>query len=362
MDNEILDSSKTDTSVDNNAPQVKEGYISGCIRRFYLGKLVTPLLYIIVCVILCIIFPIMHLLFPANYDDEANLEQLYANREVYGNFTLHDLYFTGYTKQSFDSTQGYYYYTMMDAECVVVLLDPAYCAQGMPTITDVTIPARIMKESYAMNLMLENLAKDLSWTQSGITSTVSAFMLSQPDAIDYQTMFLKAAFCITFLYAAMSALFYLLCSIFPVLSPPVIKLMPFGNPGNILRHAEEELAVATNSFGDNDIFITKHYFVETSNNGVAIMPINRILWVYKYSTLHKFLWHHFAISYTLHITADKHRHVHCPKNYKTDLDSVMSYLNMANPNILVGFSEENRQRVEQIQGVPWSKLIHFFHK
>jgi hypothetical protein len=98
------------------------------------------------------------------------------------------------------------------------------------------------------------------------------------------------------------------------------------------------------------MFITEHYFIETSNYGVAIVPIDKIIWIYKYSTLHKFLWHHFSISYTLYITAGKRQYIKCPKNTKTDIDGIIDYLSEANHDILVGFSEENRQKVEELQG------------
>ena len=97
------------------------------------------------------------------------------------------------------------------------------------------------------------------------------------------------------------------------------------------------------------MFITEHYFIETSKYGIAIVPIREIIWVYKHSTLHKFFWYHFSISYTLHITANKHLYIHCPKNIKSDIDGIMDYLAEANHDILVGFSEENRLAVQEKQ-------------
>ena len=91
----------------------------------------------------------------------------------------------------------------------------------------------------------------------------------------------------------------------------------------------------------------------TSPYGNAIVPIQEILWIYKHSTLHKMLWYHFSISYTMHITANKHMYVNCPKNTKSDIDGIMDYLAEANHNILVGFNEENRLKVQAVQGKPF---------
>ena len=66
-------------------------------------------------------------------------------------------------------------------------------------------------------------------------------------------------------------------------------------------------------------------------------------------SLHKILWYHFSISYTLHITANKHLYIQCPKNMKSDIDGIIDYLSEANHDILVGFSEENRIKVRSMQ-------------
>ena len=113
-----------------------------------------------------------------------------------------------------------------------------------------------------------------------------------------------------------------------------------------------------------DMFITEHFFIVTSVLGNAIIPIDQIIWIYKYSTLHKFLWYHFSISYTLHISARKHIYIQCPKNVKSDIDGIMDYLAEANHDILVGFNEKNRLKVQEIQGSPmqFEKVVAFLKR
>jgi hypothetical protein len=67
----------------------------------------------------------------------------------------------------------------------------------------------------------------------------------------------------------------------------------------------------------DDLFITEHFFIAVTDRTVAVVPIREIIWVYKHSTLHKFLWYHFSISYTLSLTARKHIYIQFPKNTKT---------------------------------------------
>ncbi len=342
-----------------------EHLITRSIRAYYKNRLYAPIIFLIFLLIIGFIFPVKSLVLPKNYgpEDSISLHDMYADKERYARFTLTDLNFTGYTNKWLDHTQGYYYYTMLGTECVVVLLDPATCNQGEPTIDEVTIKGAIIYESEAARTLLTNLANDLNWSQEGILSAVSSYEISQADASNWYTRFLEIFYVVFGLYAAISLLCYVIFIAFPVLSPPVQKTRPYGRPSAILEEAEEELATLP-QLATEDIFITEHYFIETSSYGVAIVPIDAIIWIYKYSTMHKLLWHHFSITYTLYITADKHRYIKCPKNIKSDIDGVMDYLAEANHNILVGFSEENRLKVEEIQNdfAGTRKLIAFLSK
>lgn len=324
-------------------------YISKSIRAYYKKRILFPILYIVLLVILALFYPVSSLLLPAHADKTYDLTEHYQSKERYVQIQLENLYFTGYTKKWLDHTTGYYYYTTVGEECVVVLLAPETCQQGLPTMEYVSIRAKILYHSYSMDKLLDNLAEDLSWSAAGMKSTISPYMLSQPDAIGYRSVCFLVIYFGTGFYALCSMIIYLLYILFPVLSAPCQRLRYYGKPKDILLQAEEELATLP-QLATEDMFITEHFFIETSNFGVAIVPISQIIWIYKYSTLHKFLWHHFSISYTLHITANKRRYIRCPKNIKSDIDGIIDYLSEANHNILVGFSEENRLKVEEIQG------------
>ncbi len=324
-------------------------YISKSIRNYYKTRILFPIIYIALLIVVAIVYPVTSLVLPRHVDSDCHLADQYNAKERYVQISLDNLYFTGYTKKWLDQTSGYYYYTSIGEECVVVLLAPETCQQGLPTIEHLTVRAKILYHSYSVDKLYENLARDLSWSESGIKSTISPYMLSQPDAIDYRSIFFLVVYFFTGFYALCSIVIYLIYILFPVLSTPCQRLRYYGKPKEILAQAEEELATLP-QLATEDMFITEHFFIETSNFGVAIVPISEIVWIYKYSTLHKFLWHHFSISYTLHITAKKRRYIHCPKNIKSDIDGIMDYLAEANHNILVGFSEENRLKVEEIQG------------
>ncbi len=340
-----------------------EHYITRNIKNVYRRKLFSPILYLLLLLVLWIYFPVNSILFPTVVASTDHLENLYTANTRYVKTTLTDLKFTGYTQTILGYTSGYYYYTITDGKCIIVLLSPRTSEEGLPTIDSTTIHGKILKSDTGFQSLLGRLSEDLSWTSSGISGTVNAYYISEPGFRWIPSILLVLFFALTGLYALLSLLIYIIYEIFPVLSPPCQQLALFGRPAELLAQAEEELATLP-QLATEDMFITEHYFIAIAASGIAIVPIQEIVWIYKHSTLHKLFWYHFSISYTLHITANRHLYIQCPKNLKSDIDGIMDYLAEANHNILMGFSEENRLKVQEIQGKPlqFEKLISLLKK
>ena len=57
-------------------------------------------------------------------------------------------------------------------------------------------------------------------------------------------------------------------------------------------------------------------------------------------------------------------YIQCPKNLKSNIDGIIDYLSEANHNILVGFTEENRRKVQENQEKPFhvEKLTALLNK
>lgn len=344
-------------------PDQFEHYITKNIKSFYKRRLLTPILYLIFLLVLWFVLSLSAPLFPDTLDAPDTLESTYRRHEEYISATLSDLKFTGYTQSFLGHIIGYYYYTMRNDECIIVLLSPNTSEQGLPEIPQVSVRAKILHGSENFDELLNHLASDLNWTENGIHNKVSQYVLSEPDYNLLGNTLLYVVFFATGGYALICIVFFILYICFPILSPACQDLALFGNPKKLLEQAEDELATLP-QLATEDMFITEHFFIETSVYGNAIVPIDEIIWIYKYSTLHKFFWYHFSISYTLHISANRHLYIQCPKNIKSDIDGIMDYLAEANHNILVGFSEANRLKVQEIQGTPmhFEKFIAFLKK
>jgi hypothetical protein len=287
---------------------------------------------------------------PVSISDQANIEALVDSGSQYVNVTLTDLNFTGYTQQRLGFVTGYYYYTLRPDGCYLVILSPRTCQEGLSSIDQVSIHASIRRMPESYELLANRLSEDLDWTTAGFYDTVSDCLISEPGFGKPGSTLLLAVYFITGAYALLSIILFALYALFPILSPASRQLGLYGKRGELLAQAEEELATLP-QLATEDMYITEHYFIAFANKAVTIIPIDQIVWIYKYSTLHKLLWYHFSISYTLHITAKKHLYIQFPKNMKSDIDGIIDYLSEANHEILVGFNEKNRKAVQAMPGV-----------
>lgn len=344
-------------------PENYDHYISKNIKAFYKRRLFAPIAYLFLLLVLWYALSLSVLLSPAHLSQKESLETAYRSHTEYVSTTLKDLKFSGYTTTLLGQTTGYFYYTTRAGECIIVLLSPSTSEEGLPSIDEVTIQGKIINGGESYDTLLTNLSTDLNWTENGIRNKVSRYYISEPGFHKLGNYLMFGAIFVTGGYALLCVILSALYIFFPTFSPACQDLALFGNPKKLLAQAEEELATLP-QLATEDMFITEHFFIETSVYGNAIVPINEIIWIYKYSTLHKFFWYHFSISYTLHISANKHLYIQCPKNIKSDIDGIIDYLAEANHNILVGFSEENRLKVQNIQGTPmhFEKFIAFLNK
>lgn len=324
-------------------------YISGNIKTLYRKRLFAPILYLFFILLLFLNLPISSVVFPASLENPTDIKHQYQTDNPYVTTTLSNLKFTGYIRKRFGRTNGYYYsYFKENNDMILVLLSPSSCEEGLPIIPQISVNAKISKLDDSCETVLTKLSEDLSWNEKGITGKVNRYYFSEPDNCFTLGRLLFLCIIVTTAFAIIRIISYILYINKPYFAPCVRILSSFGKPKELLATAEEELSTLP-QLATEDMFITEHFFIETSPYGTALIPIQEILWIYKHSTLHKIFWYHFSISYTLSIIANKHLSITCPKNLKSDIDGIIDYLSEANHDILVGFSEENRKKVQAMQ-------------
>lgn len=151
----------------------------------------------------------------------------------------------------------------------IVLLSPNTSEQGLPEIPQVSVRAKILHGSENFDELLNHLASDLNWTENGIHNKVSQYVLSEPDYnLLGNTLPLRPYFLRPAAIPDLHCIFSSSISAFPILSPACQDLALFGNPKKLLEQAEDELATLP-QLATEDMFITEHFFIETSVYGNA---------------------------------------------------------------------------------------------
>ena len=199
-------------------PENYDHYISKNIKAFYKRRLAAPIIYLIVLILAWHFFSLSAVFSPDILPDDTSLETAFRGGKQYISTTLSDLKFTGYTQSIFGHTNGYYYYTMRDEECIIVLLSPNTSEEGLPSIEEVTIKGKISKGNENFDTLLSNLSTDLNWTENGIRNKVSSYYISEPGFNHVGNWILFAAIFITGIYALLCIVLSVIYMFFPVLS------------------------------------------------------------------------------------------------------------------------------------------------
>ena len=321
--------------------------IFNSIRQVYQKRLLPPAAYLLFLFLLWFVTPISELALPQHVSAEVPFRELSSGRTSYAAMTLTDLHFTGYAQKILWYTNGYYYYTFQDGKCILVLLAPATCGEGIPHIGRLHIRVRILRNFEDYDTLTQRLAADLEWTASGIRSQIPDYLLSEPGFHKLLSFLLLAIYFAGGAYALGNLLACLAFYLFPALSPPCRKLGKYGDAGKLLAQAEEEF-ISSREPVAFDMYLTKSFLISFSQAQAVIVPVREILWVYKHVRLRRFLWYPLPVSFTLHIWAGKRMHLSYPQMKEPEIDYLIEYLKNANGELLVGLREDHRRKVRDI--------------
>ena len=79
-----------------------------------------------------------------------------------------------------------------------------------------------------------------------------------------------------------------------------------------------------------------------------MLPLNAILWAYEHSKIHRFLWFKLKQSYTIHFTCNRNIKFSLVGYNKEQLDSLMDFLKENYPDIIIGYSLENKKTISEL--------------
>lgn len=325
---------------------IQTSVITNSIRRFYQKRLFLPAFYLLFLTVVWFAAPISQLVLPHQLSSEVPFRELRNNRSRYIQTTLTNLRFTGYIQKVLGYTNGYYYYTFQDGQCIFVLLAPATCKKGSPDIERLQVRVHVIRHFEEYDTLTHMLAEDLNWTASGIRSRAPDYLLSEPGFHKFLSLLLLGFYFASGAYALANIFMSAICILFPIFAPACQRLRLYGSPKKLLLQAEKELVSCFTQkqvSSEEKMFLTTDFFLLLSENQIVIMPVREIIEAYKRSTLHKFFWHPSFISHTLLITAKRHVHIQCKNMKESDIDRMIHALQASKHQIPISFHEKKRQ-------------------
>lgn len=315
---------------------MEHGYIAKSIKSYYLSHITVPALLILFVIFLQFQFRSLDVLFPERVSNGAAI----SGNNTYVEITLDEIYPAGYQMLSGNQILGNYYYSYYNNKCLYMVL-PLDKSKAGEIYTNYKMFGKIEYMEESLNNISDKLSSDLNWTASSLAAASYPYIICDITAHTLLDRIIGLVLLLLLITSIFRLVYDIIAAFWIHLSPPGRALSKYGDSKELLALVEEELSTLP-QLATEDMFITEHFFIEISIYGIAIVPIDQIVWIYKNSTIHSIFGRHIKISYTLHICAHKNFYFNCPKNIKSDIDGIIDYLAEANHDILVGFNEKNK--------------------
>lgn len=255
------------------------------------------------------------------------------------NITLH---YSGYYNQKKNKPEGYFYYGFLGEKCLFFLLTPQTCNNGQESITLPAIRGTLYVNSSFYDQLTGYLAEDLDWDKQQLSLVAQPYLIYEA-GYNYPFHLFVFLLLTTFTVGILLTLaLYLAIMKFPYLSYlPVCSFSP-KKAAQFLSEAEGELAEHC-LITAKDFFITDRFILNLSKYHALILPIEDLVWVYDHSTVSGLSGKNKKIFYSLTFYNKHKRAKHSTHNQKEDVDTVLSYLRDYFPEILNGFTLENKK-------------------
>lgn len=332
---------------------MKKQMISKTIKRIYISKLIPALLFLIFTVFLIYQYPFQEILIPQRLNNINSILEERKSGQDFLEITVPDLFYTGYDEIRNSVKIGSYYYAFIDDTCIFFLLKNTSDTTLTSELKDVTIKVKRIEDSEKIAALREYFSADLLWTDEDLGKMSSTYIFSEPDAFAIQDYFLLVLLSIFIILTVVSIIVSFIFISLPYYSPFCKYLSNESSKRHALLTANDEY-ISSKMFCCGNTTIMKNYFLELDKYKVELIPLDQMIWIFKYSNISKLN----GLSYTIviHTTLGK---VKIKNKHKFDADSILNYLEQNIPTIIIGYSKENERMSKDLsknRNVSWQNL------
>ncbi len=309
-------------------------------------NIIFPGILLILIIVFYINSPLHNIIKPLRADKLSDIETAYLHGNNYVDLTVDTLYDSGLDCIRNGKLVGRYYYAFENNYCYFFLISNRHLevyseknVSDLSTLNNFTIKAGIMNNPKVLHDIIAHISHEFSWTHAGMDNSTSGYLISELDYPFAKTCTIFVILLILTVIAAFFILYSLVCICCPYLYKSVIKLRHYGKINEQIKQANSELKQEV-VLNDGHFIITTHYLMIYSIDDFQIIPLDRIVWAYKFSSYHPIKYRNRKITYTLCIYGKHNVSLISPHHIKINTDSVLEYLHNHYPNILIGYSRE----------------------
>lgn len=328
------------------------------IRKLALRHMIFPVLLLAAIGALFYFLPFSEVFHPEPIENLSSISFQYSEDEPYVTLSCDYLRYTGYDHYVSGNKAGSYYYTFLDDTCYLVLVRTAdYNLWGVPgketvepddTLTDYTISGKVLKTSRIPEDLFTWMAEDLGWTTEGLEDVCSSFYISECTFDVTIYTYLRWGLLILAAFFSLAFFVYVLWLVRPSFYSGTLGLLRYGRIRRQFRKANAELA------GDivvtiGDVRLTPDFYVEFGKNKLLVMPLRRILWVYRIGAVQRFLFFRLPVSYRIYLHGRGHVSLTSEQMDADTSISITRYLKTNVPDILVGYTDSNRKLAKDME-------------
>lgn len=315
--------------------------LSATIKRINRRKLIMPGIFLCFCIILMHTTRLSSLFTLPIVTTPAQATVEYHSGAHYANVSLSDLYYSGINHTKGRKLKACYYYTIYENNCYYVLISASSLglndnsATPPPHLSKYKCHARLESNISEIDTLNNLMSKNLGWTSQALNLMSSKVLINQYHMLQGDYVLL-----VFILFAALISVLHELIIILSIVNPlyskTVLRLSRYGNKLELFSSACDEFeASRTHAHG---ITLTDHFFIAYDRHNIHIVPLEVIVWAYKFGTMTTKMLH-TDITYSLSLITNDRKHYIVHRKTKDAIELVLNDLQTRFPEILIGYSE-----------------------
>ena len=316
-----------------------------CKRRCIL-----PVVVIVVMIALLFIVPFGSLLSPKKVDGIFNIKSTDNFVEV----NTGKMKYTGYDVKNGLGTEFSYYYALKDDKCAFALIPKDLVkasgkdiAEGSvkASINNLSLKAKVIKPNSPYKKMISIFAKDLNWTDEGLSSISTGWVVSSANYHPYRYMFSLIIIILIILLAAAR----LVISIKYYKDPyrfNVCSYLSTQESRELIDEAQDELD-SENYLQINATYITENYYIDLDTSGAFIIPLKDVIWVFRLGRRGVDIRKH-SLTYTINFITRDGEVVKVPRKSSDEAMAIIKSIKATEYEIITGHSDEKMRMAAAI--------------